>query len=146
MTTERAEAVLQTAPVGRLGLNLAGESYVVPLNFAYLEGNIYFHCAKVGKKVEMMRENPAVCFEVDRMIGIKEGDIACAYSCYYESVIGWGDAEFLMTTEEERAALDLIMKKYAPGHSPSYSEKSLDEVAVVKIPLTRMTGKAYDPQ
>ena len=59
------EAVLREAEVGRLGTCSGGEPYVVPLQFAYHDGRVVFHCARRGKKLENIARNPRVCFEVD---------------------------------------------------------------------------------
>ena len=59
------EEVLREAQVGRLGTSVDGQPYVVPLSFAYHDGNIIFHGAREGKKMEDIARNPRVCFEVD---------------------------------------------------------------------------------
>ena len=59
------EKALREAEVGRLGTSVDGQPYVVPLSFAYHDGKIVFHGAKIGKKMENIARNPEVCFEVD---------------------------------------------------------------------------------
>ena len=54
------EAILRDSPIGFLGMALEGEPYVVPLNFAYVEGNLLFHCALEGKKLDVLAANPKV--------------------------------------------------------------------------------------
>jgi len=50
---------------GRLGLSVNDEPYIVPVAYVYSEGAIYFHTRKEGKKVDFIRKNNRVCFEVD---------------------------------------------------------------------------------
>ena len=63
------EELLQQEVLGCLGL--AGEEgpYVVPLNYAYVDGRILFHCGLTGKKLDHIRANPQVCFCVARQTG-----------------------------------------------------------------------------
>src|ERR1039457_6962359 len=63
------EAVLSQSNLGFLGLAEPGGTYVVPLNYAYLNGRILFHCALTGHKIDCIRANPAVCFTVARQTG-----------------------------------------------------------------------------
>ena len=66
LTSEQIEQVLRTEVIGRIGCHLEGRTYVVPITYAYLDGAVYAHSAE-GLKLQMMRMNPAVCFEVDHM-------------------------------------------------------------------------------
>ena len=65
MTHEEIIRFLQRHSHGRLGLCVEDEPYVVPVAYAYSKGAIYFHTAKHGKKVDLMRQNSKVCFEID---------------------------------------------------------------------------------
>jgi len=61
---EEMEELLREEEIGYLGLSLDGEPYVVPLNYSYADGKIYFHCGLKGKKLVCMTANPQVCFTV----------------------------------------------------------------------------------
>ncbi len=60
------EQILQEETVGYLGLSLKDEPYVLPLNYAYQDGVILFHCALAGRKLDYLRANPRICFTVAR--------------------------------------------------------------------------------
>ena len=60
------EALLTNEVVGRIGCHANGVTYVVPITYAYNEGHVYAH-SKEGMKIQMMRLNPMVCFEIDNM-------------------------------------------------------------------------------
>ena len=79
--TERAviEEILRENQVGRLGTAVGGEPYIVPMNYAYVQGRILMHTHRDGKKVRDINANPRVCFEVDSGEMI-EGDDPCGYS------------------------------------------------------------------
>lgn len=65
LTRQEMERFLKERPSGRLGLCDGGEPYLVPVAYIYSEGKIYFHGAKKGKKVDFIKNNNRVCFEVD---------------------------------------------------------------------------------
>ena len=60
------EDFLNTQVVGRIATHADGETYIVPISYAYDGQYIYCHTNE-GKKVSMMRKNPKVCFEVDEL-------------------------------------------------------------------------------
>jgi nitroimidazol reductase NimA-like FMN-containing flavoprotein (pyridoxamine 5'-phosphate oxidase superfamily) len=66
LTDAQIDRLLHTESVGRIGCHAGGRPYVVPVTYVYDGSAIYGHTGD-GMKVRMMRENPAVCFEVDRM-------------------------------------------------------------------------------
>ena len=64
LNPEQIERLLQTETVGRIGLHAEGRTYVVPLTYVF-EGNGVIGHTRAGMKINMARENPDVCFEVD---------------------------------------------------------------------------------
>ena len=86
--------ILDECKVCRLGLSDEDGIYMVPMNYGYREQDgkliLYFHGAKEGKKVEMIRKDPRAGFEMDCGHGLQEGEKACQYSYYFASVIGTG--------------------------------------------------------
>ena len=65
MGPDEMQRLLKKCSHGRLGLAFQNEPYVVPVSYGYDQGRIFFHSAKQGKKVDFMRRNNKVCFEVD---------------------------------------------------------------------------------
>src|SRR5512136_2795322 len=68
-SAEEMEKLLTEERVGYLGVSHHNVPYVVPLTYGYCEGKIIFHGASEGKKLEIIRENPTVCFTVSRHYG-----------------------------------------------------------------------------
>jgi nitroimidazol reductase NimA-like FMN-containing flavoprotein (pyridoxamine 5'-phosphate oxidase superfamily) len=66
LTPVEIEHLLASEFTGRIGCHADGKTYVVPITYAYQSGSVYCHSA-AGQKVRMMRKNPDVCFEVDRV-------------------------------------------------------------------------------
>lgn len=137
---EAIEAILERATVCRLGLCRDGVPYVVPLSFGYEDNVLYFHSAPEGRKIDTIRENPHVCFEVDIDQELVPGDVPCAWTVRYRSVIGWGKARLVESAEEKRAALDVILDHYAQGPR-EYGEEAVEKVAVLEVEIESMTGK-----
>lgn len=83
----------------RLGLNDDGKVYIVPLNFGFEHDDdkrrFYFHSAKEGRKIDLLKKTKSAGFEMDTGFSIMEGKTACDYSAKYKSVIGEGNVSFV---------------------------------------------------
>jgi len=134
------EEILRRAMVCRLGLCDGDMPYVVPLSFGYEDNCLYFHSATEGRKIEIIKDNPNVCFEVDVDQDVTRMDTACNWEMKYRSVIGFGKAHIVDDLEEKRRALNIIVKHYS-GDPHEYPESALGDVAVFKIEVESMTGK-----
>ena len=134
------EEILARATGCRVGLCQDGIPYVGPLSFGYAHDCLYFHSAPEGRKIEIIRQNPNVCFEVDVDEEFVAADVACDWTVRYRSVIGFGKARLVEDVEEKRRALDVILSHYSDGVY-EYPKGGLDEVAVVKVKLESLTGK-----
>ena len=134
------EEIIARAPVCRLALAQEDRPYVVPLNFGYADRTVYFHCAKEGRKLDMIAANPSVCFEVDLDHEIKTAAKGCDFSFKYKSVIGFGKASLVEGHEAKEAALRIIMAHYAEGGF-AFEPKDTGRIAVVKVELEEITGK-----
>jgi len=143
--TDRSEieSIIRKAQVCRVGMVDDGLPYVVPMCFGYQDDTLFFHSAREGRKIEILKKNNPVCFEFDINPEIKAGKTACAWGMKYKSVIGYGTATFIEDPEEKQAALDIIMGQYAEGDF-KYSDKTLSEMLVIRIDISTMTGKKSD--
>jgi hypothetical protein len=112
----------------------------VPVNFGYRDDAFYFHSATEGKKIDLIRKNNRVCFEIEADFGLVKRDIPCKWNSRYASVIGFGRAYFIEGSEDKRKGLEIIFRHYS---SDPFEEltTSLDAVAIVKIEVESMTGK-----
>ena len=134
------DAVISRSQVCRIGLCDESIPYIVPMCFGY-EGNaIYLHCAREGKKIDFLRNNPTVCFEFDIDCEVKKGDKPCSFSMRYRSVMGYGEATFVEDSEGKGKALGIIMKQYDQGVF-TYPEDSLKNITVIKVTITEISGK-----
>ncbi|MDA8103811.1 MAG: pyridoxamine 5'-phosphate oxidase family protein [Nitrospiraceae bacterium] len=137
--------LLTHSHVGRLGTTgRDGYPMIKPLNFAFHERTIYFHTAKEGEKIDDIRRDSRVCFEVDLPIAFVKGDGAdpCRAEYLYRSVIIRGKARIVEDEEEKIMALRLLMRKYQPeGGYGDFREEKLKITGVVRIDIEEMTGK-----
>ena len=120
-----------------------GYPYALALNFGYQPGSppvLYFHCAKEGKKLDLIRANPRTAFIIDRALELITGPMACEWGMNYESVMGTGDIAIVADAREHRRGLDLIMAHYG-NTAPAYLPASLEDTLVLKLTITEMTGK-----
>ena len=137
-------AILDTAKVLRLGLAVDNEPYVVPMNYGYTmeDGKLtlYLHSAVQGKKLDMMKANPRVFFELDCDWEPFEGEKPCQYGLAYSSVMGRGEATLVEDVEEKMAAMTALMKTQT-GKDFTFNERLVSIVAVVRIDVTEYTAK-----
>jgi hypothetical protein len=142
------EQVLTKAQILRLGINEKGRPpYIVPVNFGYRDGVIFFHSSYDGKKMELIAKDPVVSFEAEAdatIVAPEKRTRACDWGVAYRSVMGNGSATILTDTDEKREALRIIMTGVAPDVDPStftFPNEILTITAVVKIEVEQMTGK-----
>lgn len=122
-----------------------GRPYVIPLSYAYeMEGDtliLYFHSAKQGRKLDLLRENNAVCFEM-----CFEGEpifaekTPCNSGYYFSSVHGFGTVQFIDNEDEKCTALTLLMQHQAEL-MVQFTPAQADTVCVYKVISTDFTGK-----
>jgi len=133
-------SILERATVCRLGMCADDVPYVVPLNFGHVDGRLYFHSATEGKKLDILRRNKKVCFEVDVDTEVVPAQSPCGWGMRYASVIGFGTASIVEDPEGKRSALDIIMAHYG-GQGADYPEPMLRKVTIIRVDIENMTGK-----
>jgi uncharacterized protein len=134
------ENIIRAGRVCRLALAAEPAPYIVPLNYGYREGVLYFHSAPEGRKIELMRRNPSVGFEISLDLGVVEGEQACNWSTRYRSVLGHGRIEFIEGLEQKRRALEVIMSQYAAGEF-TFPETFVGRTLIYRLVIEEMSGK-----
>ena len=152
--------VLSRCKVLHLALISDGKPYAVPVNFGFAvhesEGQkkltLYFHGEGEGKKLNAIKANPQVSFCAETSVETSGSENApedaCKWTCFYESVIGFGTASLVDDSKERTAGLDTIMLhngyKIPFGiKTIAYSAMALAHTAVVKIEVSGITGKHH---
>ena len=136
--------ILDTAKVLHLGLAVNNEPYVVPMNYGYTmeDGKLvlYLHSALQGKKLDMMRANPNVFFEIDCDLMPFEGRVPCQYGLVYSSIMGRGTAQIVEDVEEKKQAMTILMKTQT-GKDFTFEDRLVSIVAVIRIDVAEYTAK-----
>ena len=138
-------ATMDSCQVGRLGtISSDGWPTIKPLNFARDGWALYFHCAQEGEKLDDIRRDNRVCFEVDLPVAYVKGepDRPCRAEYLYRSVIIRGRAAKVDERGEKIRALDCLMQKFQPGVTFSgYSDEKLEITGIVRIDIDDISGK-----
>ena len=136
--------ILDTAKVLYLGLCANNEPYVVPMNYGYTmeDGKLvlYLHSAVCGKKLDMIRENPKVFFEMDCDLVPFESKLPCQYGLAYSSVMGRGTATIVEDVEEKKQAMSILMKTQT-AKDFQFEDRLVSIVAVIRIDVSEYTAK-----
>lgn len=137
-------SILDKAKVLHLGLVDGDEPYVVPMNYGYTmedgKMTVYLHGALQGRKLDIIRVNPKVFFELDCDIVPFEGKTACNYGITYASVMGRGKAVIVEDTEEKIKGLQVLMKTQT-GRDFDITDKMANIVSVIRIDVSDFTAK-----
>jgi nitroimidazol reductase NimA-like FMN-containing flavoprotein (pyridoxamine 5'-phosphate oxidase superfamily) len=140
---QRMEQILCAESVGHVAMTDGDELYLLPLNYTYVDGRILFHCALEGKKLDMIRANPKVCFEVSRQEGQPAPHAGELCDAPFESVICWGTARIIDDVRERQRVLHEFQARYAKyGQAPEpIPLERAEKCGAVEITVTRMTGR-----
>jgi nitroimidazol reductase NimA-like FMN-containing flavoprotein (pyridoxamine 5'-phosphate oxidase superfamily) len=137
--------IIEKCDVCRLALFAEQYPYIVPLNFGFIYDGamltLYFHGAKSGTKLELIKQNPHAGFAMDCAHRLIAREKACNYSMAYESVVGYGDIEFVLDIEEKHRALRQLMAHYVPEQEFDFDTQDLAAVTVFKLIVRQVTGK-----
>ena len=117
-----------------------GKPYVLPLNYGYRDQTLYFHSAPEGRKIDILRKNPQVCFCVVADYQLIEGVKACSWSASYRSVIGTGKAHIFTDPAEKNEGLKILMAQYSEREF-EFSDSDLERIVVIRVEIESMTGK-----
>ena len=142
--TDRAEidAILHEGKVMHLAMSLNDRPFLVPLFYAYDGEALYFHSAQQGTKIEILKQNPHVCFEVSLGQGVIPSDKACDFEARHRTVIGMGTAAFLDDEQQRRRALDAIVGRFTEEKFP-YPAPMFAHTAIVRIAIESLKGKKH---
>ena len=126
LNSEQIEQILRSEVIGRIGCHANGKTYVVPITYAYDGERVICHTSQ-GMKIQMMRSNPEVCFEVEQVDNLAN----------WRSVIAWGKYEELHG-EAAKKAMGLLVERIMPIIASTTVRLSHAEEALRQ-------GKDYQP-
>ena len=144
LSSPEIESLLRSQLIGRIGCHDGDEVYIVPISYAYAAGCIYCHTSE-GKKIDIMRKNPNLCFQLDEVLDITN----------WKSVIAWGEFKEIDDQKERNETVQILLHSHLNaistikthlGDAWPFSSKKDDDLTKVtgiffKICLTKKTGK-----
>ncbi len=139
--TQIIEKILNESSICRIGFSIDDEAHIVPVNFGYKNNKLFIHSAPEGNKIDFIRRNKRVCFEMELDHKILTSKKACNWTTKYRSIIGYGDILIANEKSQKIEGLDIIMSKYGGPEKNSYADKSLDEMVLLIIEIDTLTGK-----
>ncbi|MDX2480603.1 MAG: pyridoxamine 5'-phosphate oxidase family protein [Desulfuromusa sp.] len=134
------EKILRAGKTCQLAFAAEPAPYLVTLNYGYHDGTLYFHSAREGRKIDLIRKDRQAAFTVALDLGLIKGDNACDWSVRFQSVVGHGQISLLESPEEKQRGLDLFMAHYS-NETFSYPDKMIQATAVFKLLISEMTVK-----
>ena len=140
---QELEAIINNCDVCRVAFADGNVPYIVTINFGYSgeDGKIYFHCAGEGRKIDMIRKNNYVCYEMDTNHVLLEGSKACDFGMSYSSVVGYGHITIVKDPIERISGLNQIMSHYTGKAEFFYKQDVLEKTMVLRLDIREMTGK-----
>ena len=118
--------------------------YVIPMSFGFEEVQgqlvLYLHGAFEGEKMARIQRDARVAFSMFTGNRVVESGKACEYTTTFESVCGTG-LMTVVTGEERRRGLRVLMAHYAPGKELEYDEKMIASTCVMRIDADCVSGK-----
>jgi len=140
---EAIKVILKHQLIGQIGCHADDLTYIVPISYAYQNDYIYAY-SREGMKIDMMRKNPKVCFEVHAMENMAN----------WQCVVTWGEFEEITDEPEREAAIKILLQRNLPAIRsekthltkswPLVGNKDLSkdvEGIVFRIKITKKTGR-----
>ena len=131
----------------RLGFCDGGKAYIVPLNFGYIEEegrySFYFHSAREGRKIDLLRRTGWAAFEMDTHYELREAEQPCGYSARFQSVMGGGPVRIVGDDAEKEAALQALMLHTAGRGGWTFTKKDLDTVTIFRLDAEELSCKSH---
>jgi hypothetical protein len=147
LTQNEIEELFSRATVGRLGsLNKDGYPYVLPMHFVYFNNKIYMHGLPKGQKIDNLKSNNKVCFEIDEMISlIYDGvEMPCDVNTEFNSIITQGIATIIDNLDEKQIVLSKIVEKFTPHlMHKELPINMINGTAVIRIDIEKCVGRYY---
>lgn len=146
LTEEEIAELLHKAEVGRIATNdPKGFPYIVPVHFVHLQNRIYIHGLIKGQKIEYLKADSKVGFEIDEMGAIiPDENIVCDTNTAFKSVIILGHAKMVDEIELKTIVLQEIVKKYTPQLiGMDFPVNMFKATGIIEINIEECTGKYY---
>ncbi len=141
---EEIKQIIKQALFCNVAMCRENNPYLVPMNFGFDGKYIYLHSASEGRKIDILKENPSVCINFVQNIQFIQSLKVCQSSMQYNSVLIFGQVEFIQEEKEKRKALNFIIRQYHRNINEEqleFSKHILDKLTILKVKISKMSGK-----
>ena len=135
------EEIVSGAQICRVAMTDGDRPYLIPFNYGYRDGCIYIHSSPEGRKIDLLRQNNLVCFEIEDTVRIIESEKACGWTTLYRSVVGYGTVEIVTGDPGKQQGLEIIMAQHGAPDLVVFEPKHMQRMVILKITISSMTGK-----
>ena len=135
------EEILKQSAICRIGMIDNGLPYVLPFNYGYKDNRIYIHCAVAGKKIDILRKNPVVCFEIEGKAELVKNDKACKWATTYRSIVGYGTVEIITDFFQKQKGLEIIMAHNGAPELTDFNSKQINSMLILRLEIKRLAAK-----
>jgi nitroimidazol reductase NimA-like FMN-containing flavoprotein (pyridoxamine 5'-phosphate oxidase superfamily) len=138
------EKIIIKADVCRIAMANDNIPYLVTMNFGYASSPVqclYFHCANEGRKLEMIRKNSYVCFQMDTDHKLFTGLKGCDWGMKYSSVVGYGNISVVTEKDAREKGLNCIMNHYGGADEYLFDVKMMERTTILRLDIKEITGK-----
>jgi nitroimidazol reductase NimA-like FMN-containing flavoprotein (pyridoxamine 5'-phosphate oxidase superfamily) len=137
--------IIKDGTVMQIAFQDTNQPYIVTLNYGYDWSNeallFYFHSAREGRKIDLIKTSPRVCFSISICDPFIAGEKACNYGMKYRSIVGYGTIRILENEQERKNGLNLLMMKYTGKSQWHYDEEMLNKTTVTCLEVEKLSGK-----
>jgi hypothetical protein len=133
--------IISANNICRIALSENNIPYIVPVNYGFNGKSLFIHSAKYGKKIDIIKNNPSICFEVSDSIRVLLSENPCGSGTMYRSVIGFGKITEITDNDNKIKCLNIIMKHHTGKESWKFHDLEINKVSVFEIEIDYMTGK-----
>lgn len=145
------DKIIEEGKICHLAMCCDDQPYVIPMLYGFDGESIYFHCADVGTKLDILRQNNKVCIEIQSSNVndiIHNSGKPCDWGIAFESVVIFGNAKFVEDRAEKVKAFDLLVNKMRPEKytekNHDYVEKKIVGSVLIKVDIEKKTGKKWN--
>lgn len=137
--------VINSCKVCHIGFVDEDKPYVLAFNFGFDKKSIYIHCAKKGRKLNILEKNKNVCVEFDAYheIFARNEEVACSWRMKYKSVLVFGKAEIIPDNNHKIEGLKIMMAHYSDLNF-NFSPPSVNNINVIKIDIDKISGRKFE--
>ncbi len=134
--------ILNTSKVMYIALADNNIPFMVPVFYAWDGVSLYFHSARSGSKIDILKRNNAICFAISIEQGVVEDEVICNFEAKHRTVIGLGNAVFIEDEQEKITALNRIVARFS-DKTWSFPPANVRSTLVLRIDIVSIKGKKH---